>query len=59
MAFGRPSCKIQLNLNDPEEFLDKIIDLCKFKSTKKQIKNLCTKLNEILQPHHDEATQTD
>ena len=48
MTSGRPSTKIQLNLNDHEDFLGKIRNLCKFPSTKDKIKSLCTKLNEIL-----------
>ena len=60
MTSGRPSTKIQLNLNDHEDFLGKIRNLCKFPSTKDKIKSLCTKLNEILQsPTHDESTQTE
>ena len=57
---GRPSCsKIELNLNDHEDFLDKIKHLCNFPSTKRKIKTLCSQLNELLQSTHDEATQTD
>ena len=48
MTSGRPSTKIQLNLNDHEDFLGTIRNLCKFPSTKDKIKSLCTKLNEIL-----------
>ena len=60
MALGRPSCsKIELNLNDHEEFLDKVKHLCNFPSTKQKIKALSSQLNELLQSTHDEATQTD
>ena len=56
---GRPQHKVEINLNSPDDSVDRIRNLCRNENISMKAKEFCGKLHSELFPTEESSSQTD
>ena len=56
---GRPQHKVEINLNSPDDSVDRIMNLCRNENISMKAKEFCGKLHSKLFPTEESSSQTD